>query len=115
MGYMNNYGIVSQWYKTLPNEKKIFVRDIFIELLKEKDCRVISVDDLHVEWEFNHTHKEVIKVLKKTRDKDKRDIKSREELTTKEVYLITKREHIEGPRLQAKALTRAIQKLGVGV
>jgi hypothetical protein len=115
MGYMNNYGIISQWYKTLPHEKKLIVRDIFIELLKEKDCKVLSVDNLHVEWEFNHTHKEVIKVLKKTRDKDKRAISSRAELTTKEVYLITKREHIEGPRMQAKALAKSVKLLGVNV
>jgi hypothetical protein len=115
MGYMNCYGIATQWYKTLPHEKKEFVRDTFIALLKEKDCRVISVDGLHVEWEFNPTHKDVIKVLKKTRGRDKCNITSRTELSAKEIYLITKREHIEGPRMQSKALAKSIKKLGVGI
>jgi hypothetical protein len=116
MGYKNNYGVISQWYKTLPHEKKLVVRDIFVELLKEKDCVVNSINDLHVDWEFNVTHKHVQRILKDTRGRATyKNVTSRNELTSLELQLIKKKEHIESDRMQSKALARAIRVIGVEV
>jgi hypothetical protein len=101
-------------WRSLPLETKNKARDIFIEYVKTQNATITYVADLKADFELNPNHKEIIKILKKTRGRDNTAINSLEELTPKERKMYEKRKSILEQRWVTKAQYKIIMSLYSG-
>jgi len=100
----------AQVWKSLPLSEKQRARDLYIEIVKENGCIITEIKELSVDWEFTPDHKEVQKIINKTRGKDIK-INSLNELTWKEKRMLDKKSHILSQRWKTKAQYKVIMSL----
>ena len=97
-------------WKSLPLSEKQRARDIYIELVKNNGGVVTDIRELGASWEFPPDHKEIFKILKKTRKSDI-IINSLDELNFKERKMLDKVEKKFSERWKTKAQYKVIMNL----
>lgn len=98
-------------WKSLPVSEKNRARDIFIEYVKTQNATITFVGDMKADFELNPDHKEIIKILTKTRGRNNTHINSLDELTPKERKMYEKRKSILEERWTTKAQYKVLMSI----
>ena len=89
----------------IPDSEMNKVGDYFEDVLRENNCVITDRYGTVIDWEMKPDHKEIKKILRKTRGRGA-TINSVEELNHKEKRLYEKRKHILSNRWKTKAQRR---------
>ena len=92
-------------FNQLPDSEMQKVGDFLEEILIDNNCVIISRQGTTVEWEMNPDHKEIKKIIKKSRGRHV-TIESIDNLTDKETKRYEKRKNILSKRFAARAQRR---------
>ena len=97
----------------LPDSEVQKIGNHFEDVLREQNCVITDRYGTRVDWEMNPNHKDLLKILKKTRGRGA-TIESIEELTIKEQRMYEKRKRVLSDRYKNKAQRRYFMSVARG-